>query len=120
MTDAAPTDVPVIERNGRPFAIRLRDIPQPWQDRFRTALRGSACPVIGGEGHCAYVWDWQDWLQGRFPRSGRPRSEKSDRLGRFITSKEFIERANRAVGKAIAELEAKGVRPVYIERIGDN
>lgn len=70
MTDTNPPAVPVIERHGRPFAIRLRDIPQPWQGRFHTALRGSACPVIEGEGLCAYVWDWQDWLQGRFPHDG--------------------------------------------------
>lgn len=70
MTDTNPPAVPVIERHGRPFAIRLRDIPQPWQGRFHTALRGAACPVIEGEGLCAYVWDWQDWLQGRFPHDG--------------------------------------------------
>lgn len=194
--------MPVIERNGRPFAIRLRDIPQPWQSRFHTALRGSACPVIEGEGLCAYVWDWQDWLQGRFPHdggesqarviydelhnvfiatvlatgatyeaadsdeiaawlalfgvepghvsmpreliesagdrmninymlrvihdaeirsradahSGRPRSEKSDRLTRFITSPEFRERANAAVSKAIDALETKGIKPAYVVR----
>jgi hypothetical protein len=47
---------------------------------------------------------------------GRPRSEKSDRLARFITSPEFLERANAAVEKAIAELEAKGIEPAYIVR----
>ncbi|CAE6697372.1 hypothetical protein [Paraburkholderia domus] len=201
MTDTTPPVVPVIERHGRPFAIRLRDIPQPWQGRFHTALRGSARPVIEGEGLCAYVWDWQDWLQGRFPHdggeiqacviydelhnvfiatlfatgatcesadsdeiatwlavsgvepghvampreliesagdrmninhmlrlihdaeagSGRAHSEESDRLARFITSPEFLERANAAVRKAVAELEAKGIKPAYIvrEREGD-
>lgn len=39
---------------------------------------------------------------------GRPRSEKSDRLARFITSPEFRESANAAVSKAIDALEAKG------------
>ncbi|RQH00197.1 hypothetical protein [Paraburkholderia dinghuensis] len=67
MTNNAPPAVPVIQRNGRPFAICLRDIPQPWQDRFRAALRGSACPVMDGDGEYAYVRDWQDWLDGRFP-----------------------------------------------------
>ncbi|PYE22864.1 hypothetical protein C7410_109160 [Paraburkholderia silvatlantica] len=201
MTDTAPPVVPAIERHGRPFAIRLRDIPQPWRGHFHTALRGSACPVIEGEGLCAYVWDWQDWLQGRFPHDGnesqarviydelrsvfiatvlatgatykaadsdeiaawlavsgvepghvsipreliesagdrmninhmlrlihdaeareraeargRPRPEKSDRLSRFITSPEFRERVSAAVEKAIAGLEAKGIKPRYIER----
>lgn len=201
MTDIAPPVVPVIERDGRPFAVRLADIPHPWQERFRSALRGSACPVIDSEGDCAYVWDWQDWLQGHFPhgdyiqarviydeprnvfiatvlatgatyeatdsdgiaawlavsglepghvsmpreliesagdrmninhmlsliqdaeirsraeaRSGRPHSEKSDRLTRFITGQEFRERANAAVSKAMDALEAKSIKPAYIAR----
>lgn len=47
---------------------------------------------------------------------GRSRSEKSDRLARFITSSEFRERANAAVSKAIDALEAKGIKPSYVER----
>ncbi|RQS08667.1 hypothetical protein [Burkholderia sp. Bp8998] len=61
--------VPMIEHNGRPYAVRLKDIPQPWQDQFRAALRGSACPVIPGEPMCAFAWDWRDWTLGTFPRS---------------------------------------------------
>jgi hypothetical protein len=60
--------VPVIEREGRPDYVRLSDIPQPWQDTFRAALRGSCCPLIDGEGDCAWAADWTDWLDGRFPR----------------------------------------------------
>lgn len=59
--------VPVIERDGRPHYVRLLDIPPPWQDAFRAALRGSGCPVVEGEGECAYGRDWADWLHGRFP-----------------------------------------------------
>ena len=59
--------VPVHEHKGRPYYVRLADIPPPWQDAFRAALRGSACPVIEGQGECAYDHDWTDWLQGRFP-----------------------------------------------------
>jgi hypothetical protein len=59
--------VPVHEHKGRPYYLCLGDIPAPWQDAFRAALRGSACPVINGRGECAYEWDWSDWLQGRFP-----------------------------------------------------
>ena len=39
-----------------------------------------------------------------------------DKLGRYIRSKAFLERANSAVEKAVSELEASGVKPVYIER----
>jgi len=59
--------VPVQLRDGRPYYIRLLEVPQPWQDEFRAALHGSGCPTIDGEGECAYAWDWSDWLQGRFP-----------------------------------------------------
>ncbi|WP_434717221.1 hypothetical protein P5X00_39875 (plasmid) [Paraburkholderia sp. A2RO-4L] len=64
---AALHTVPVIERDGRPPYVRLADIPTPWQEAFRDALRGSACPAIKGEAECAYAWDWRDWLDGRFP-----------------------------------------------------
>jgi hypothetical protein len=61
-------DVPVIEREGKASYVRLADIPQPWRDTFRAALRGSACPLIDGEGDCAWAWDWKDWIKGTFPR----------------------------------------------------
>ncbi|MFM0140575.1 hypothetical protein [Caballeronia grimmiae] len=38
------------------------------------------------------------------------------KLGRYITSKAFLDRANAAVVKAVGELEARGIKPVYIER----
>lgn len=60
--------VPVIERNDRPHHVRLLDIPPPWQDEFRAALRGSARPLVDGDGECAWAWDWADWIEGRFPR----------------------------------------------------
>jgi hypothetical protein len=59
--------VPMRERNGRPYYVRMQDIPPPWQTEFDFALHGSACPLINGEGKCAYAWDWLDWLQGRLP-----------------------------------------------------
>lgn len=40
----------------------------------------------------------------------------ADKLGRYMTSPEFFERANAAVEKAVRELEAKGIQPVYMER----
>jgi hypothetical protein len=60
--------VPVHERNGRPSYMRLLDVPPPFQDEFRAALRGSCCPAIDGEGEGAWAGDWADWLDGRFPR----------------------------------------------------
>jgi hypothetical protein len=38
------------------------------------------------------------------------------KFGRYITSGAFLERANAAVVKAVSELEARGIKPVYIER----
>ncbi|WP_459199430.1 hypothetical protein ACQVRX_07315 [Ralstonia pseudosolanacearum] len=40
----------------------------------------------------------------------------ADKLGRYITSPEFLRRANEAVAKAVRELEAKGIKPVYVAR----
>lgn len=60
--------VPVqLQADGRPYYVRLADIPHPWPGEFRAALRGSGCPAIAGEGECTYAWDWSDWLRGRFP-----------------------------------------------------
>lgn len=46
----------------------------------------------------------------------RARHDQSDQLGRFITSPEFQDRANAAVVKAVAALEAKGIKPAFIVR----
>lgn len=40
----------------------------------------------------------------------------ADKLGRFMTSPEFLERAKTAVARAVRELETKGIRPVYLNR----
>ncbi|KHK60178.1 hypothetical protein PI86_03990 [Burkholderia sp. A9] len=56
--------VPVIERNGRPFAVRLADIPEPHRTAFDRALTGSAVSVLDGEGDFAYAWDFADWVSG--------------------------------------------------------
>lgn len=58
--------VPIHERNGRRYFVALDDIPEPWRGQFRSALFGSQCPVINGYGDCAYAWDWQDWVMGRW------------------------------------------------------
>ncbi|AEG68827.1 hypothetical protein PP715_21325 [Ralstonia solanacearum] len=40
----------------------------------------------------------------------------ADKLGQYIRSELFLKRANEAVAKAVRELEAKGIKPVYITR----
>lgn len=40
----------------------------------------------------------------------------ADKLGRYMTSPQFIERANAAVRKAVRALEAKGIKPACVER----
>ena len=40
----------------------------------------------------------------------------ADKLGRYMTSPQFIERANAAITKAVRELEAKGIKPAYAVR----
>lgn len=62
--------VPVYMHAGRRYFIRIQEIPDPWRNHFTKALRGSACPVLQGEGALAYVWDWEAWIEGRW--AGRP------------------------------------------------
>jgi len=57
--------IPVIERNGRPFAVRLSDIPERWRSEFSQRLRGSTVPVPENGSDLAFVWDWK-----RFVNSG--------------------------------------------------
>jgi len=40
----------------------------------------------------------------------------ADKLGRYMTSAEFLRRANAAVTQAVRALEARGTRPVYLDR----
>ena len=56
--------VPVYMHRGRRYFIRLGDIPEPWRGQFIKALRGSACPVLTGEGPLAFAWDWEAWVEG--------------------------------------------------------
>ncbi len=55
--------VPVIERDGRAFAVRLAD-PEPHRTAFAAALRGSQVPVLEDESDLAYAWDFADWVCG--------------------------------------------------------
>ncbi|WP_169743331.1 hypothetical protein [Caballeronia glathei] len=40
----------------------------------------------------------------------------ADKLGKYMQSPEFLRRANTAVAKVVANLEAKGIKPAYIAR----
>ncbi|MGA3842229.1 hypothetical protein ACI2UC_03455 [Ralstonia nicotianae] len=40
----------------------------------------------------------------------------ADKLGQYMRSDLFLKRANEAVAKAVRELEAKGINPVYATR----
>lgn len=40
----------------------------------------------------------------------------ADKLGQYMRSDLFLKGANEAVAKAVRELEAKGIKPVYIAR----
>lgn len=42
-----------------------------------------------------------------------------DKLGRYMVSDEFLQRANAAIKKAVNELEAKGIKPAYGVRDGE-
>ena len=53
--------VPVREYRGRPFYVRIEDVPAPWRQQFERALIGSAQPVIDGAGACAHAYDWKSW-----------------------------------------------------------
>jgi hypothetical protein len=39
-----------------------------------------------------------------------------DKLGRYMVSDEFLQRANAAIKKAVSDLEAKGIKPAYAVR----
>jgi hypothetical protein len=39
-----------------------------------------------------------------------------DKLGRYMVSDEFLERADAAIKKAVSELEANGIKPAYVVR----
>ena len=72
--------VPVHLRDGRPHHVRLLDIPPPWRDEFRALLLGSCCPLIEGEGECAWVSDWLAYLNQDGPRWMRPTAAALDQL----------------------------------------
>ena len=57
--------VPIRDFRGRPFYVRLSDIPEPWKAQFSRSLFGAGCPYFEGEGDCAYSHDWERWVNSR-------------------------------------------------------
>lgn len=58
--------VPVNIHRGRRYFVRIVEIPDPLRSQFAEALRGSACPVLDGEGALALAWDREAWIEGRW------------------------------------------------------
>lgn len=40
----------------------------------------------------------------------------ADKLGKYMTGTEFLRRANDAVTRSVADLEAKGIEPAFMAR----
>ncbi|USS46257.1 hypothetical protein NFI99_15100 [Burkholderia glumae] len=40
----------------------------------------------------------------------------ADKLGRYMMSSEFLERANAAITKAVRDLESRNIQPAYRDR----
>jgi hypothetical protein len=57
--------VPIHVHDGWQYFVRIGEIHDPLQGKFVEALRGSACPVLLGEGPLAFAWDWQAWIEDR-------------------------------------------------------
>jgi len=51
--------------------IRIDEIPEPARTEFRAWLRLAQCPVISGEGPCAYAHDFEHFRQRREKLQGR-------------------------------------------------
>lgn len=49
--------------------VIVESLPQPYQDRFTSFLRGSAVPVGDGRNRYAFVYDFERWLAEAFGRS---------------------------------------------------
>lgn len=62
--------VPIHQHNGRPYFVRLTEIPEPWRSQFWKVLTNSQIPSFEGEGKLAYAWDWTCWVDDKW--HGRP------------------------------------------------
>lgn len=62
--------VPVHWHGGRPYFVRLAEIPSPWREQTSQTLVGCACPSLPGEGQLYYAWDFHEWVHGRWYGQG--------------------------------------------------
>lgn len=46
--------------------VIVDSLPQPYQDRFTSFLRGSAVPLGDGRNRYAFVYDFERWLAESF------------------------------------------------------
>lgn len=59
--------VPIHWHNGRPFFVRLDDVPEPYREQLFKTLVGCACPALPGEDRqLYYAWDWESWVHGQW------------------------------------------------------
>lgn len=64
--------VPVHEIDGKPFFIRLSEVPEPWRNQMRREVILCAQPAFEGEAGLYYAWDFEDWVSGRWWGSAGP------------------------------------------------
>lgn len=77
--------VPVHEFCGRPFYVRIEDVPAPWGQQFKRAIVGSAQPVIDGERACAHAHDWKSWVFGTwYGGHNRPTGFEGRQIGSWL------------------------------------
>lgn len=61
----------VHEHEGHPYFVALDEIPEPWREQFGDTLFGCQMPVFAGFKRCAYAWDWEAWVRGKWLGSNR-------------------------------------------------
>lgn len=63
--------LPIHDYKGRPFFIRLVEVPEPYRQQFFETVVGCACPTFPGEpGPLYYAWDWKNWVHGQWYGQG--------------------------------------------------
>lgn len=71
---------------GRSTYVVQAEIPQPWREQFQQALRGSACPLVEGVGHCACDHDWQAWVRDEWYSRPRPKNKLNCVNAKFVNN----------------------------------
>jgi hypothetical protein len=81
--------VAVHEHKGRPYYVCLGEIPAPWQDAFRAALRGSACPGSTAEANALMSGTGPTGCRGDFRTGDRCFSASIGRASSRATEEWF-------------------------------